>query len=175
MRNISCSLSEALGRHPDLVSYSQYHMQIAPFLAAYGPRNVLPVFMERLQLDSQAELERVCRFLGYRATPRWQTDVAQLNPSRERLRLGVCVGRALFEQPRLAELRRKFVPKRFRDMLKARLSMSERPVLSEADRTSLSACFDVDLAQLGKLLGEPCLCSQRFKEQVTQRELGWTL
>lgn len=173
MRKISCPLERALDEHPELVHYSQYHMQITPFLAAYGPSNVLPVFMERLHIDAPAELARVCRFLGYSGTSEWRDDVGQQNASSDRLRLGSGIGRALFEQPQLAELRRKFVPKRFRDALKSRLSMKERPVLSEADRTSLSATFDADLAQLGKLLGEPALCSHSFKEQVTQRELTW--
>ena len=173
MRNISCPLDRALDEHPELVSYSQYHLQITPVLAAYGPSNVLPVFMERLLIDPQAELVRVCQFLRYPGAPQWQEQVGQQNASSDRLRLGSGLGRALFEQPQLAELRRKFVPKRFRDALKSRLSMQERPVLSDADRTSLSALFDADLAQLGKLLGEPGLCSHAFKDQVTQRVLGW--
>jgi hypothetical protein len=168
---IAVSLHAALDRHPELVDYSLYHMQLTPYLAAFGKAAILPVFVERLQSNAQAELERICVFLGYPGKPHWRDDGPRPSVPSERPRLGAW-GRALLDQPHLAELRRQFVPKRFREALKQGLTR-ERPVLAVGTRTALAACFDADLAQLGKLLGEPSLCSHRYKEQVTERRLDW--
>ena len=46
-------------------------MQLQPFLDAYGFENVLPVFFPRLVSHSQAELERIGRFLGHEGPLRW--------------------------------------------------------------------------------------------------------
>ena len=45
---IAVGLREALGRHPELIDYSRYSMQLQPFVEAYGPGTVLPVFFSRL-------------------------------------------------------------------------------------------------------------------------------
>ena len=63
---IRVPLSEAIYRHPELVDYSRYTMQLRPFLEAYGIRNILPVFFPRLVKHSQDELERIGRFLGHK-------------------------------------------------------------------------------------------------------------
>ena len=58
-------------QHPELIDYSRYSMQLQPFLDAYGFDNVLPVFFPRLVSHSQAELERIGRFLGHEGPLRW--------------------------------------------------------------------------------------------------------
>ena len=62
---ITVGVREAVERHPELIDYSRYAMQLQPFLDAYGFENVLPVFFPRLVTHSQAELERIGRFLGH--------------------------------------------------------------------------------------------------------------
>ena len=62
---IAVDLREALRRHPELIDYSRYSMQLQPFLDVYGFANVLPVFFPRLVSQSQDELERIGRFLGH--------------------------------------------------------------------------------------------------------------
>ena len=58
-------MGEAVDQHPELIDYSRYAMQLQPFPGAYGFENVLPVFFPRLVSHSQAELERIGRFLGH--------------------------------------------------------------------------------------------------------------
>ncbi|HEX7479656.1 MAG TPA: sulfotransferase domain-containing protein [Polyangiales bacterium] len=171
MRVIGCPIDEALEAHPELVAYSCYHEQLQPFFEAYGRDNVLPVFLERMHAQPQSELERVCRFLSYQGSPRWIDDVAQQNVSSERLRLGG-LGRKLFEDPRLAQLRRAVVPQFIRDALKERLTMKQRPELSAPRRGQLVVRFDADLAKLGAELGTELRCSS-WKERVLGAELEW--
>ena len=64
---IAVDVHEAIERHPELIEYSRYTMQLQPFLDAYGFEDVLPVFFPRLVRHSQAELERIGRFLDHAA------------------------------------------------------------------------------------------------------------
>ena len=173
MRNIDVPIDQAVERHRELIDYGRYHMQLAPFVKIYGRVNVLPVFMERLQADSQAELERVCRFLAYDGAPLWSDDVAHQNASSERLRLGK-LGRELFEHPTLALLRRRVVPQFVRAAVKDRLTMRDRPQLSSAKQAQLRGEFDSDLALLGRDLGIELSC-ENFRSQVRERALEWVV
>ncbi len=77
---IAVGLREALGRHPELIDYSRYSMQLQPFLEAYGFGAVLPVFFPRLVTHSQAELERIGRFLGHEGPLRWDDATGAAEP-----------------------------------------------------------------------------------------------
>ena len=55
-------------------------MQLQPFLDAYGFATVLPVFFPRLVTHSQAELERIGRFLGHDGPLRWDEGLEPQNP-----------------------------------------------------------------------------------------------
>jgi hypothetical protein len=171
LRNIDTPLDQAVDAHPQLIDYGRYHMQLAPFIEVYGRANVLPVFAERLQANPQAELERVCRFLGYAGTPAWSPDVARQNASNERLRLGK-LGRELFEHPTLSMLRRRVVPQFVREAVKEHLTMRDRPQLSAARQAQLAARFDADLALLGHAMGIQLQCDN-YKTQVSDRALDW--
>jgi hypothetical protein len=173
LRECGGPIDRAVERHPELVDYGCYHMQLAPLFDAYGRDNVLPVFLERMQREPQRELERVCAFLGYEGRPRWVPEVAHQNGSSERMRLGT-VGRKLFENPKLIELRRAWVPQRVRDVAKELLRLHERPELAQASLTRLTLRFDYDLAQLGRELGLLHLCCDNFEEVVSARPLGWS-
>ena len=72
---IRCGLDEALNRHPELIAYSCYARQLAPFIESYGKSAILPVFFDRLIADPQGELERVCRFIGYSGIARWDENL----------------------------------------------------------------------------------------------------
>src|SRR5262249_44070903 len=56
-KTIRVPIDAALDRHPELIAYSRYSMQLEPFLTAYGPKNILPVFFERLVSHPEEELE----------------------------------------------------------------------------------------------------------------------
>ncbi len=170
-RLIDTPLESAVDSHPQLIDYGCYYRQLAPFIETYGRQNILPVFLERLQRDPQAELERVCRFLGYAGQPRWVEEVAHLNAGSGRMRLGK-LGVALLIHPVLARLRKSLLPKALRDTLKAWLTMRERPELSPAKRRVIEARFDRDLERLGYELGTSLSCAN-FKERVSGEPLGW--
>ena len=61
-------IEEAIDKHPELISYGCYSLQLEPFLDAYGAENILLIFFERFVVKGQEELERVCRFVGSATT-----------------------------------------------------------------------------------------------------------
>jgi hypothetical protein len=172
-RVIDVPIERAAEKHDELVEYGCYWKQLQPFFATYGQVNVLPVFLEHMQREPQAALERVCRFLGYAGEPKWCDDVARQNVSAERLRLGP-LGRRLFEDPVLTRIRRAIVPSGWRNTIKARLTMSARPELSQACRARLEARFDQDLARVGRALGTELRCAT-FKARAAERPLEWAV
>jgi hypothetical protein len=172
-RVIDAPIERAVEEHDELVEYGCYWKQLQPFIGYYGQGNVLPVFLEHMQREPQTALERVCRFLGYTGAPKWCDDVARQNVSAERLRLGP-LGRRLFADPVLARIRRAIVPPAWRNAIKARLTMSARPELTQDCRARLEARFDQDLAPLGMALGTELTCAT-FKARVAERPLEWAV
>jgi len=171
MGNVNSSINEAVDHCPEMTAYSQYAMQLEPFFDTYGRDSVLPVFFDRLIHEPAAELERVCRFIGYRPTPQWVPDLKPSNVSSERLRR--LPGEELLVRSNFAtQLRRALIPKSWREWVKSRLIMRQRPLLSQEVRSTLEASFDRDLARLGEWLGQPLSC-QDFKQITKTRELNW--
>lgn len=157
-------INEAVLSLPILVQYSQYSMQLRPFLETFGPDRVLPVFTENLRHHPQRELERVCRFLGYSGDPVWQESTGHQHQSSERL---IASGwrDALVKPPLLRDLRRTLVPKSFRNWVRKQWTMKERPQLSPERVAYLEQLFDPDLAVLGQWMGVELTC-QNFKDMV---------
>jgi hypothetical protein len=171
MRSIDAPIDRAICANRELVEYSCYYMQLQPFLQTYGRASILPVFLEHMQREPQAELERVCRFLDYSGVPRWAKDLAPQNVTAERLRLGP-IGRRLVNNPLLKLLRRTLVPQAMRSALKVHLSMGPRPQLSPRSRARVVARFDEDLRKLGRELGVDLSCAT-FSERVAAAPLEW--
>ena len=170
-RVLDIEINEALDHFPELIEYSLYSKQLKPFFETFGSDRVLPVFFERLLAEPQAELERVCRFIGYADPPTWQ-DLEAQNISSERIRTSAWRD-FLVEAPGLKQLRRWLVPKSFRTWVRGLWSMKSRPQLSRERLLELEQRFDPDLAQLGTWLGLDLSCAT-FKETVKQQEtLQW--
>jgi hypothetical protein len=168
---IRIPIDAALDVHPELIAYSRYSMQLTPYLNTYGPENILPVFLERLVSHPQEEMEWICRFLGYQGQPRWNPADATQNASSQRLRH--CAWRdAIVEAPILRTIRRRFIPKSWRNRIKNLWQITERPQLSPASLARLQAIFDPDLAQLGDWLGIELSCEQ-FRAAVEAEPLCW--
>ncbi len=164
-RNVSTKdVNEAVTALPILIQYSQYSMQLRPFLETFGPDNILPLFAENLRHHPQRELERVCRFLGYQGTPRWQEDTGHEHQSSERLVKSPWRD-ALVEQPVLKHLRRTLVPKSFRTRVRGLWTMKERPQLTPERIQYLEQIFDEDLAMVGHWMGLELNC-HNFKKAV---------
>lgn len=170
--NIHCSIDEAIREHPEMIQYGEYSMQLIPFFEAYGRERVLPVFFDRLTREPQAELERVCKFIGYQGFPRWINDIKPSNVSSERLRrfpLYDLVVKSQFS----TRLRRTFVPQGLRNWIKGRLTMKQRPQLSPAMVKELEARFNRDLDRLGGWMGTRLTC-ENFKQLTASSVLNWS-
>lgn len=63
------SLDEAVARHPRLLEYSRYAMQLEPWLDALGHGRVLALEMESYTADRPGTVARVQRFLGLEPMP----------------------------------------------------------------------------------------------------------
>ncbi|HUG23776.1 sulfotransferase domain-containing protein [Piscinibacter sp.] len=172
MGKINCPIDDAVEQYPELVAYGSYSMQLEPYFDTFGTESVLPVFFDRLTREPQAELSRVCRFVGYPGTPVWHTNAGPRNVSSERLRRfplhDVLVDAALARK-----LRRTLVPQRLREWAKGKMSMQERPVLSAPVQARLESVFDRDLARLGSWLGTSLNCGS-FKAATGEYALDWS-
>ena len=172
MGKIHCGINDAVRQFPELIAYGEYSVQLAPYFESYGHDRILPVFFDRLTRAPQAELERVCRFIGYRAKPGWIEEMKPSNVSSERLRrfplYDLVVKSAL-----ATNLRRSFVPRNLRDWIKGRLTMKQRPQLDPATIKDIEGRFDRDLERLGGWLGRELNC-ENFKELTGSTELNWS-
>jgi hypothetical protein len=155
---ISVGIDEAVDRHPELVDYGRYAMQLRPYFEAFGAGSILPVFTARLSRRPQGELERIFRFLGAPGKPRWDHDLGPLNAGRDRLRPSP-VREALVRVPVLTPIRQTLLPRSWTESIKglwrARI---EPPRLAPATLRRLRDVFDEDLARLGEWLGLPINC-----------------
>lgn len=151
---IACPLDEAIEKYPELVDYSRYAFQLAPFVQRFGRARILPVIFETMTAEPDAELKRIARFLGATGAVEWRADQGAQNVSAERLRRFPGY-RLLVDNPAATFLRRSLVPQAVRDRVKSRLQMQERPSLSEARRGALTEIFEADLAGMEALIGAP--------------------
>lgn len=149
---ITTDINTSIQTNPELISYSKYAYQLAPYMQAFGKSNILPVFYERLINHPQEQLDRVCRFIGYQAAPAWVDSHSQLNASAERVKpfKGYDL---LVESPIATSLRRILVPKFLRTVIRKSLSMQERPSLEQEVLDHIKLQLNEDLAELGNLLG----------------------
>lgn len=166
-----CGLTDAILRYPELVAYGQYALQLQPYFDAFGREAVLPVFFDRLIREPQAELERVCRFIGYQGQPQWREDIKPSNVSSERIRR-FPLYRYLIDSSAATWVRRTMIPKELRDWVKGRLTMRQRPVLAGETKSRLENVFDQDLELLGRWLDESINC-QNFKQVTAANVLHW--
>jgi len=166
-----CDIDDAVRRYPELMAYGNYAMQLRPYFQAFGNRTVLPVFFDRLIAEPQPELERICRFIGYRSGPEWSADLPPDNISAERIRRFPLHG-VLIDSTLATWVRRSLVPRRVRNAVKRRRVMRQRPVLDATLRRQLEQDFDRDLEQLGKWLGAHITCSN-FRQVTGSHSLDW--
>lgn len=171
-RLISGPIDDELAANPWIVDYGRYAMQIRPWLEAFGPARILPVFNERLRAQPQQELERVCAFLNYTGAPVW-AETGDQNVSEQRLRKSP-IRDAVLNAPGLKQFRRGVVPRSLRDRAKNLWRMKERPELSPAVRAMLETLYDEDLRQLSAMLGlaDPLTCAN-FKSRAATETMSF--
>lgn len=170
-RVIACPIDEAIDTHRELIAYSRPAMQLQPYIEAFGHHRILLVFFDALSAQPQVAIERVGRFIGMSATPQWRDDEGQQNVSRERLRKSAWRD-ALLNMPGATALRRRLVPRSWRDRLKRRWMMKDRPELSESRTRSLQAIFDDDLRTLGAWIGVELTC-RSFHSVAREHTPSW--
>ena len=166
------SLEEAIDSHPELVDYGRYSMQLQPYLAAYGPESVHPVFFDRLVARPDKELERIGRFLGVSRTLRWDHRLKPQNVGRERLRNSP-IRDALVQSPWITGLRRKLLPRSWSEALKDFWKVRNGPpTVPSGLHDRLRDAFDRDLARLGSWLGITLDC-ESFHDVSSARAHAW--
>ncbi len=169
---IATSLEKAIDQHPELVDYGRYSMQLEPYLRAYGPESILPVFFDRLASEPDMELERVGRFLGVHEPLCWDHTLAPQNVGRERLRNSP-LREAIVQAPLLTTLRRKLIPRRLAEGVKSlwKIGIDPPPVPPDLD-DRLRKLFDNDLARLGSWLGIKLDCDS-FHAVTSAAPVSW--
>lgn len=171
MGNYKCDINVAISQYPELVDYSRYSMQLEPYFKIYGCNNVLPVFFDRLIDHSQSELDRVCEFIGYKGKSVWSYDLEAKNVSNKRIRRFPLYN-ILIESRVATIFRRNIIPEQFRNLVKSKLRMQDRPVINADNLEQLEATFNQDLATLGNWLGKDIDC-QSFKKITSGEALEW--
>jgi hypothetical protein len=62
-------LLKAVKERPDYLAFSDYAMQLAPYLDRFGPQALYTLTFEALIEDPQRELDRLCQWLGLPPAP----------------------------------------------------------------------------------------------------------
>jgi len=169
---ISVGLEEAVERHPELVDYGRYSMQLEPYLRVYGPESILPVFFDHLVDQPDRELERIGQFLGVHEPLCWDHTLKPQNVGRERM-LKSPLREALVQAPVLSTLRRTLIPRLLTESLKSLWKVGIDPPSVPAglcDR--LRELFDRDLTRLGSWLDVELDCDS-FHEVAGAQPLSW--
>jgi len=166
------SLERALEVRPELVEYGRYAMQLEPYLEAFGPKRVLPVFFPRLVGNPGEELVRVGRFLGSPHEFAWDASLPPQNRGEDRLRPSL-IRQAVVTSSVLNPLRRTLVPERLAISFKRYWRAGVvRPSVSPELYARLAEIFDADLAQLGSWLGIALDC-RSFDQAAARAGVDW--
>jgi hypothetical protein len=166
-----CDINQAIDKYEELIAYSCYTKQLAPYFELYGHQNVLPVFTESLRVNPQQELERVAKFIGHDEAVVWQDEVLEQNVSSERFR--TFAGRSIVDSKLMTFLRRTLIPKSLRNRVKKALTMSKRPEIDQAHYAKLTALFDQDLAKLGAMMNVQLSCDN-YNKITGENALNWS-
>lgn len=155
---IKCDINQAIEQYDELIEYSCYAKQLAPYFKQFGSANVLPIFTEAIRNSPQKQLEKVASFIGYEKEVLWETDEVSQNISKDRIRefRGYDF---LINSKLMTQLRRSLVPENLRNKVKNKLSMQKRPEIDNAHIEDLTILFDKDMAELADWLGVKLTCS----------------
>lgn len=169
---IKTDINQAIDKFDELINYSRYSMQLAPFIDAYGAENIHIAFSEAFRIRPQYELEKVTRFLGYNKPVIWYEDLPEQNVSSQRVRRFKGYD-FVINHPLLMWLRRNLIPQKLRDAVKNKLTLKSRPLIDEQHTQKLTQIFNEDLTSLGGLLGvELNLQNYKAKAQSVDASLS---
>ena len=154
---IKCDINEAIDRYEELTAYSNYAMQLKPYIEQFGGANILPLFNEAIRQDPQTHLENIANFIDYKGDMKWHQNFANQNVSSERIR-EFSGYHWLVKSQIMTHLRRSLIPQGIRNKIKKELTLQHRPVIDEIHLNHLMIAFDKQLAQLGDWLGVKLSC-----------------
>jgi hypothetical protein len=165
-------LDEAVTQDERFIAYSRYATQLEPYLDAYGPGNVLPVFFEQLVAQPDAELSRIVDFIGDHSpeAPCWASTHQVHNASSDRIRRSPL--RDLARNTPLGPLWRRVVSHSLRERIKSRWQLKDRPTFSPEALAEVQATLDSDLSRLGGWLGRTLTCAD-WRQQVGDETPEW--
>jgi hypothetical protein len=170
-RTIDTPIETAIKNYSRLIEYGLYSTQLKPYIDVFGKDRILPVFTERLMTCPEAELQRVCDFLGYKDRVTWKKDIQNRNISSDRLRKSE-LRDVLVNLPGVTWVRTEIIPQSTRNWIKSFWQIKNRPVLQSQTQTILTDAFDKDLAVLGSWLKADLNC-ENFKSVVSENSLNW--
>jgi hypothetical protein len=168
-----CDINDAIEQYEELIAYSSYSRQLEPYFKAFGRDAILPIFTESIRKNPQRQLEHVASFIGYEQPVNWQFDTGPQNVSKERVRRFKGYD-LLIESNTLKWLRQNLVPQSFRDAIKQKFMMTERPVINDEKMAYLTEIFDKDLAVLGSWLNIELTC-ENFKLAIEDQALFFSV
>jgi hypothetical protein len=171
-REVALPIERALRELERYTANIQYARQLAPYLSSFGRDRVLLVAFERMLARPDAELARICAFLGDPTPepPRWR-ELPASNVSSERLRRSPLREGLVSMRP--VRVLVDALPARLREWLKSPWRMPDRPDLSETLRARLVERIDPDLARLSAWIGRPLRCDG-WREAVLETPLDWS-
>jgi len=143
MGTLTGDYAEIFPDHPELISYSCYGEQIAPYVDAYGAENILVTSLEDLSIQPRQILNEVCDFLGYEGQPMWHEEKSKLNISAERIRR-FPLHDILIDNTVATTLRRSLVPRALRNKIKNARRLYDRPAPPPGLKEQLRGVFDQD-------------------------------
>ncbi len=172
-RNITVDINTAIYDHPDLVKTSQYAMQLQAYFEYFVIDQIMPSFFERLKSDSQAELERICSFIGYEGKPQWDYELKAKNVSKERV-IETPFITFLTNSPLIQPIRQYLLPTSLKAWGREKFfpRIDERPEINPEGMAYLKSVFDEDLALLGEWMGVSLTCDT-FSSVVSSSACTW--
>ena len=171
---VSGSIDEAIRQDDRFIAYSSYARQIEPYLETYGRERILPVFFERLVSSPDAELARICSFIGDPSSEpvHWQNPAEIDNVSARRVRRSPL--RDAVRNTPLGPLWRSLLRESWRARIKSQWQLDERPRITSGVLSDVEGVIDSDLTRLAEWLGMELTCTG-WREQVADKEPCWSV
>ena len=164
-------IDQAVDLMPELWQYSMYYAQIFPFIQHFGRENVLPVFMEHLVHQKQAELQHIADFLGYNRKVQWFPEIEHMNNTAARLRMSES-SRQLLNNPILSKIRRAIVPQAVRDFFKQKTNQfPSKTKFSTETVAMLKLRLSSDIKKLAFVLSESQLDIDSWDQVVLSNKV----